>query len=226
FFTPGQLPRADQVLTSWDRPDTTVKPRLYYLLPDVKEQGLRVRALTTNVWEEKIKQALKSKWYETVVAEQLLPVSQDDVKKGQLRLLVSVGENSRRKWSIHTFDAGTTKAGMTLPQLVLQTEGVDPLLKLTAAGLQHNGDVYFNIYDRTRSKVVTTQDQKQAGEFIFRHDSETDLVAGHIASFEKEDGRFTVLQTREELISISKGSNEKVSKRAKLRYSFLSQKLL
>src|SRR5690606_6352123 len=43
-------------------------------------------------------------------------------------------------------------------------------------------------------------------------------------SFESDEGSFSVLQTKEELVSIS--NDKAISSRAKLRYSFLSQRLL
>jgi hypothetical protein len=93
--------------------------------------------------------------------------------------------------------------------------------------LNITGDVYFNIYDRTRSKIVMTRQDKQISEYIYRLDAETDLVAGHLASFENGSEIFNVLQTREELVSISiNGDQVKTTARPKLRYSFLSQKLL
>ena len=224
FYTLGQLPKADQPITSWDRFDTNRKKRLYYLEPGEKE--LKVRALTTNVWEEAIKKDLKSKWYETVEVEQLLPVSVADAKNGMVRALVSVGQGTKRQLFIHSFDAKNTTRGSKLPQLVLQSDSVDPLLSLSDEGLKNDGELYFNIYDRTRAKLVTTRGESQVGEFIFRHETESDLIAGHIASFEKGSNRFTVFQTREELISISSGGTQKRSSRPKLRYSFLTQKLL
>jgi hypothetical protein len=52
-------------------------------------------------------------------------------------------------------------------------------------------------------------------------------MAGHIASFDKGADKFSVLQTRDELIGLST-INGKVTKsfRPKLRYSFLSDKVL
>ncbi|HXH74978.1 MAG TPA: S8 family peptidase [Bacteriovoracaceae bacterium] len=224
FFTEGQLPKIDQVLTSWDRVDMGKKKRLYYLEP--REKTFIVRALTNGAWVDAVKKELKTKWYDTVEAEQLLPASLNDIKNGTLRVMVTVGLTTKRKLSIYTFTPKTNTHGPILPQLVLQTEEVDPLLGVTEQGLQVVGDVYFNIYDRERSKIVTTKDQVQEGEYVYRHKTDTDLIAGHLATFSMDNKKFSVIQTREELISISRGSSEKISKRAKLRYSFLSQRLL
>jgi hypothetical protein len=223
FFTGGQLPKIDQVITSWDRYDFNRKKRLYYLEP-TDEGEFRVRSLTTNVWEERVKKELKTKWFETVETEQVLPVSEEDAQKGQLRVLVSVGLGTKRQLFIHTFDTHMNSHGENLPQLVLQTDYIDPILSLTNAGFSINGEVYFNIYGRTHAKLVSTRGEGQVGDYNFIHESETDLIAGHIASFEKGQDRFSVFQTREELISVTNES--KRSSRAKLRYSFLSQKLL
>lgn len=227
FFTVGQLPKVDQVVSSWDKYDGSKKRRLYFLEPQ-EDVSFRVRSFTTNVWEEKVKTELKSKWYETVETEALLPTSAADAKNGQLRVLVSVGMNSRRQLFIHTFDSGSNTHGKKLPQLVLQSDYIDPLLKLTPTGLIQDGEVYFNVYDRTRSKMVATQGEQQLTEYIFRHDSESDLIAGHIVSFENNDKFFSVMQTREKLVGVisQNGKELKRTERAKLRYSFLSQKLL
>jgi len=227
FVTNGQLPKADQVLTAFDRLDVQIKKRLYSLLP-MDDGTFQVRALTTNVWSENIKRDLKSKWYETVEVEQLLPTSTKDGMKAQLRVLVSVGELSSRKLFIYAFDHKTNVTQKALPQLVLQSDDVDPLYKISSDGLKVEGDVYFNIYDRTRSKVVFTKDLEQKGQLIYRHDTETDLIAGHLVSFDQTDSILSILQTREELITITsqKSGIVKKSSRPKLRYSFLSQKLL
>ncbi len=225
FFTTGMLPKIDQPISSWERYDSTRKKRLYYLEP-MTDGSVRIRALTTNVWEESVKKEFKTKWFETVETEQLLPVSAADSAKGDLRVMVTVELGTKRQIFIYSFNTKTNSHGVKIPQLVLQTDSVDPLLTITNNGLVNNGEVYFNIYDRTRAKLVTTKALAQEREFIFRHETESDLIAGHIASFENNNDRFTVFQTREELISITSGSNTKRSSRPKLRYSFLSQKLL
>lgn len=222
YFTVGMLPKADQKITSWERLDLTRKKRLYYLEPHDGE--FRMRSLTTNVWEENVKKELNTKWFETVETEQVLPPSVSDRKEGKLRVLVSVGIGTRRQLFIHSFDTTSNTHGSKLPQLVLQSDSIDPLFSITEHGLESNGDVYFNIYDRTRSKLVMTRNESQLGEYVFRHDSENDLIAGHIASFENGSDNFSVFQTREELITVT--NNDERSSRAKLRYSFLSQKLL
>jgi hypothetical protein len=224
FFTAGQLPISDQVVSSWEGLDKGRKNRLYYLKP--QGRSFVVRALTTNVWEESVKKGLKTKWYETVEIEQLLPVSVNDSKKGSLRVLVSVGMATRRKLFIYTFTPDSITNGAALPQLVLQSDDVDPLLAVTDDGLKVLGDVYFNIYDRQRAKVVITKDQMQEDQYVYSHQTETDLIAGHLATFSVGNKKFSVIQTREELISIGRGTEEKISKRPKLRYSFLSQRLL
>lgn len=224
FFTTGSLPRIDQNITSWERPDVTRKKRLYYLEPVNGE--FRVRALTTNVWEAALKKELASKWFDTVDTEALLPVSETDANQGKLRVLSSVGLGSKRQLFIHTFDTKTTSHGLKLPQLVLQTETIDPLINMTNSGLVNNGDAFFNIYDRTRAKLVTTRGQSQTGEYVLIHESESDLIAGHIVSYDMGGKRFSVFQSREELISITSGTPQKRTTRPKLRYSFFSQKLL
>lgn len=225
FFTEGQLSKEDQVVSSWDRYDTDKKKRLYYL-EVTKELGLKIRAMNTNVWEDSVKKELKTSWYETVEVEQLLPASEEDVREGSLRTLVTVGVGTKRKIYIYTFGTKKVTHGPAIPQLVLQTEEVDPLLEVSPSGLKVNGDVFFNIYDRERSKIVTTSKEAQEGQYVYRHNSETDLIAGHLATFSIGTKKISILQSREELISITRGQDEKISKRAKLRYSFLTTKLL
>ncbi len=225
FISRGQLPKIDQVLTSWDRQDAGRKVRLYYLEPE--NNSFRIRAMTTKVWEEALKKEINSKWFETVEVESLLPKSSDDVKRGEVRALVSVGLGSLRQLYIYSFRPGTNSHGPKIPQLVLQTEGMNTLMKATSEGLVNSGEVYFNIYDRERSKIITTKEKTQHSELIFRHPSETDLIIGQVASFENKNKRTTVIETREELISVtSENGNVKTGRRPKLRYSFLSQKLL
>lgn len=226
FITRGQLPKLDQVLTSWDTQDMRRKVRLYYLEPS--NDTFRIRAMTTKVWEEALKKEIKAKWFETVELESLLPRSFEDVKKGEVRALVSVGIGTLRQLYIYSFQPTKNSHGVKIPQLVLQTEGMNSLLRPSSEGLISTGEVYFNIYDRERSKLITTKDKAQDSELIFRHPSQTDLIIGQVASFENGLKRTSVIQTREELISVTiNGSSPmKIGRRPKLRYSFLSQKLL
>ncbi len=226
FFTNGQLPKVDQKITSFDSYDTTLKKRLYYLEPQ-KDKTLNLRSVVTNIWEEALKKELKSKWYETVEVENILPLTSLDAKNGELRVIVSVGERTKRQIAIHSFTANSTTKGQKLPQLVLQTGLIDALYSVSANGLEILGDVFLNIYDRARAKLVTTKQANQASEINFTHKGETDLIAGHLASFENGKEKISILQTREELVSISEvNGRTEVSSRPKLRYSFMTQKLL
>lgn len=226
FITRGQLPKWDQVLTSWDRQDFGRKVRFYFLEPE--KETFRIRALTTKVWEERLKTELKAKWMDTVEVEDILPRSADDVKTGVVRVLTSIGFGTSRSLYVFAMNPMKNDHGAKIPQLVLQTEGINPLLKVSPDGLQNNGDVYFNIYDRERAKIITTKEKAQDAELIYRHPSETDLIIGQIASFENGSKRTTIIQTREELIGVTTmGSpQQRIGRRPKLRYSFLSQRLL
>jgi hypothetical protein len=104
---------------------------------------------------------------------------------------------------------------------------VDTLFTISPTGLDASGDVYLNIYDRSRAKLVTTKNSEQVSQFNYSHQSETDIVAGHLVSFENGSEKFSVIQTRDELIGLST-INGKITKtsRPKLRYSFLSDKVL
>ncbi len=227
FFTEGQLPKVDQSLDFFGRWDSSKELRLYYLEPKIEDKTFRIRSLTTNVWKESVKKELNSKWFETVLVENLLPISVENAQKGELRVVMSVGQGTKRQIFISTFDTKKTLRGKALPQIVLQTEGVDTLFTITPTGLDATGDAFLNIYDRSRAKLVTTKNDQQSSQLNYSHESETDIMAGHIVSFEKGEQKFSVLQTRDELIGLST-INGKVTKssRPKLRYSFLSDKVL
>jgi cell wall-associated protease len=224
FFTEGKLPLIDQVVTSWDKPDNTKKNRLYYLEPF--NSSLRLRSATTNLWEESIKKSLGLKWNEDVQVEQLLPVSSEDLAEGSLRLLVSAGIGSKRKIFITKFTTQEIRRGLPLPQLVLQTENILPLLQLNQDGFSSVGEVYFNIYDRERSKIVSTSSLNQIDNFIFKNSSEDDVIVGQLGAFAFDSELISILETREELIWVARGSENIVLRKPKIRYSFLSQKLL
>ncbi len=227
FFTEGQLPKLDQSQDFFSRYDGSKEFRLYYLEPQIESKTFRIRSLTTNVWKENVKKELNSKWFETVLVENILPVSIDDARKGEVRVVMSVGQGTKRQIFISTFDTKKTLHGKTLPQIVLQTDGVDTLFTISPTGLDASGDVYLNIYDRSRAKLVTTKNSEQVSQFNYSHQSETDIVAGHLVSFENGNEKFSVIQSRDELIGLST-INGKITKtsRPKLRYSFLSDKVL
>jgi cell wall-associated protease len=226
FFTQGQLPKIDQVISSWDRYDAGKTPHLYFLEP-MENKTFRVRSLTTNIWKQNLLKTLNLKWYETIQVEQLLPTSATDAVKGEVRVLVSAGHLNRRQIFIHKFQASHSLAGKALPQLVLQSDKIDPVYSMGPSGLSFVGEIFLNVYDRSRAKLVMTKNLEQEGQFVYRHESETDLIAGHIASFEQEGKHFSVLQTRDELIALNSSDRGiKKSTRPKLRYSFLTSKLL
>jgi cell wall-associated protease len=227
FFTEGKLPKVDQVKDFFGRYDGSKELRLYYLEPQIAEKTFNIRSLTHHAWKEKVKKDLNSNWYETVLVENILPTSVSDAQKGEVRVVMSVGQGTKRKIFISTFDTKNTTRGIALPQIVLQTDGVDTLFSITPTGLDASGDAFLNIYDRSRAKLVTTKETSQSSQLNYSHVSETDIMAGHIASFDKGADKFSVLQTRDELIGLST-INGKVTKsfRPKLRYSFLSDKVL
>ena len=227
FFTEGLLPRLDQKQDFFQRWDVTRENRLYYLDPDVAGKQLRIRSLTTNIWKDEVKKQLNSKWYDTVLVESLLPVSVSDAQKGELRVAMSVGQGTKRQIFIATFETKKALLGKPIPQIVLQTDGVDSLFSISPTGLDVVGDVYLNVYDRSRTKVVTTKNTEQTSQLNYTHVSETDLIAGHIVSFEDKNKRLSIIQTRDELVSLST-IDGKVTKttRPKLRYSFFSNQVL
>jgi cell wall-associated protease len=227
FFTEGQLPKVDQVKDFFGRYDGSKELRLYYLEPQLNDKSFTIRSLTNHAWKENVKKDLNSNWYETVLVENILPTSVSDAQKGEVRVVMSVGQGTKRKIFISTFDSKNTTRGNALPQIVLQTEGVDTLFSITPTGLDATGDAFLNIYDRSRAKLVTTKETSQSSHLNYSHVSETDIMAGHIASFDKGSDRFSVLQTRDELIGLSTiNGNVTKSFRPKLRYSFLSDKVL
>jgi cell wall-associated protease len=224
FFTNGQLPLADQVLTSWDKQDRAKKNHLYYL--NIEDKAFKIHALNHKIWEDGVRAELKTKWFETVELEQVLPVSETDALKGNLRVMMSVGIGTKRDLFISNVTIPGITRGNKLPQLVIQSDSVAPLVKVTETGFKNDGDVYLNVYDRTRGKIIITKDLAQESELIYRHDSQSDVLAGHLITFEEEQKKISIIQTRENLVSITQDSSVKISQRPKLRYSFLSQKLL
>ncbi len=221
FFSAGQLPKIDQVITTWERYDLSKRNHLYYLEPT--DKAFRVRSLTTTTWAQAFLKELKTKWFETVEVENVLPESPQDIAKGELRVLVSVGLDSKRQIFIHTLSPNKASHGAKLPQLILRSRAIDTYLGISPDGLESKGEVYSNIYDTNRTKLVTTKDEKQIGEYVYSHDDELDPLMSHLVSFEKGSGRFSILETRDELVSISFGEKVKTSKRKKIRYSFLTQ---
>ncbi len=227
FFTKGQLPKLDQKQDFYGRWDVSKEDRLYYLEPQFPDMSFRIRALTSQSWIESVKKELNSKWFENVLVENMLPVSVSDAAQGRVRVILSVGQGTKRQIFISSFDTKSTSRGKALPQMVIQTEEVDPLYSVTATGLDVVGESYLNVYDRTRSKIVNTKDQTQSFQLNYTHEAETDLIIGQIASFEKGSDKFSVLQTRDELVSLSTVDNKLVkTSRPKLRYSFFSAKVL
>lgn len=227
FFTEGQIPKVDQKQDFYGRWDGGKENRLYYLEPMLQEMKLRIRTFVTNPWKDGLKKQLNSKWFETILIENILPVSVSDAKKGEVRLILSIGESTKRQIFIATFDGKNGVLGSALPQLVIQTEGIHKVLGVSPVGLDSVGESYLNVYDRSRSKIVTTKDNAQSSQLNYTHISETDLIAGQLASFENGKNRLSILQTRDELVSLST-INGKVTKsfRPKLRYSYYSQKVL
>ena len=228
FVTVGEIAAADQVTSAWEKADRTRKQRLYYLEPSSDLKKLSLRTINHNKFDDKIRSELKLKWYETVELERVLATTSSDIDRGNIRALFSAGFNTKRKLFVMDFNS-STKRYADIPQLVLQTDFSEDLLKVTPEGLEISGDSMMNIYDRTRVKLLTIKDGSQETEWIYKHQAQTDIMLGHIASFEVNDQQIHMVQSRDEVITLSgkkKGKEFKVNSREKLRFSFLSQKAL
>lgn len=227
FMNEGGIPNADQKPDFLNRYDNSIETRLFYLEPQVKEQRLYLHTLNDNTWKENVKKQLSSKWNETVMVENLLPVSDSDIQNGVLRALVSVGNGTQRKILISTFDAKSSVLGKSLPQIVLQTDGLRPLMSVGENGLTTVGESYMNIYDRSRAKIVTTKNAEQVAQMNYTHISLTDVIIGQIASFETADKSLSVLHSRDELVSLTTVNGKTVkTTRPKLRFSFVNSAVL
>ncbi len=227
FFTEGQIPKEDQVKDFYGRFDTTKENRLYQLVPQITSKELHLKLVSTQSWRDQLKINLKSNWNESVILENILPLSATDILNQQVRLLVSVGNGSKRKILIASFNGFQAFNGKTLPQLVLQTENVTPLYSTLSHGVEVVGESYLNVYDRARSKIVITKNEDQVTQFNYEHNAQTDLIVGHLASFLSFDGLTSIIQTRDELVSLTQNGDSLVkASRPKLRYSFFSSKVL
>ncbi len=224
FHTMGELPLADQILSSWTKPTKERKNRLYFL--ERESNRFRLRAATSMMWEKNFSTRLNLDWKETIEIEKLLPSTFADLSSGTVRLLVSFGKGSQRKFQILRFSSKEMEQGGNLSQLVFQTEDIRPLIQLDQNEYQQNGEVYFNIYDRERAKLIFTQDLDQLHEKVVKNFSQDDVIINHIASFTGLKKFSSIIETREELIWLTHGSHQEISSRPKIRYSFLSQKLL
>jgi hypothetical protein len=227
FFTEGQIPKLDQTKDFYGRLDVSRENRLYYLEPQVKEKLFRIRTFTHPAWREQVKKELNSKWFETVLVENILPISEKDVAAGKVRAIISVGQGTKRQIFISSFDTRSVLRGRTLPQIVLQTEFIDTLYAVTPKGLEAVGESYLNVYDRSRAKIVQTKESGQSHQLNYTHEAETDLIISEIAAFENGDEKLSILQTRDELVSLLTKEGKTIrSSRPKLRYSFFSAKVL
>lgn len=228
FATIGEIGNIDKETSVWEKVDRTRKMRLFYLEPSKDLKGLKLRTINHNKFEEKLKAELKMKWFETIELERVLATSAQDSEKGNIRVLFSAGYNTKRQIFVMDFNTAT-KRYTSIPQLVLQTDFSEDLLKVTPEGLEISGDSLMNIYDRTRVKMLTLKDGSQETEWIYKHPALTDIMLGHIASFEVDDQQIHMIQSRDEVITMSgkkKSKEFKTSSREKLRFSFLSQKAL
>ena len=227
FFTEGQIARIDQAKDFMGRFDSSAGLRLYYLEPNLEKSELVIRTLTNHSWMNGIKTKLSAQWFDTVLVENILPVSHSDAKSGELRVILSVGQKTKRQIYIAKFSADTNTLGENLNQIVIQTEGVDGVQEVTKNGLKVTGESYLNIYDRARGKVINTENLEFVSQRNYTHESQSDILIGQIANFKEGNKSISILQSREELISLTteNGKTQK-STRAKLRYSFFSSSVL
>lgn len=228
FGTIGEIATPDKVTSAWEKTDRSRKMRLFYLEPAVDLKSFNLRTINHVKFEDDLKAALKIKWFETIELERVLAASSKDVEKGNVRVLFSAGYNTKRQLFVMDFNTAT-KRYTAIPQLVLQTDFSEDLLKVTSEGLEISGDSMMNIYDRTRVKMLTLKEGSQETEWNYKHASQTDIMLGHIASFEVDDEQIHMIQSRDEVITVSGKKKQKqftTSAREKLRFSFLSQRAL
>lgn len=228
FSTIGEIATVDKVTELGEKPDRTQRRHLYNLQPSADMKGFTLRTINHKAFDEDIKKALKLKWYETVELERVLATTSADMEAGNIRVLFSAGYKTKRQTFVMSFNLKTQRYN-SIPQLVLQTDFSEDLLNVTPNGLAISGDSMLNIYDRTRVKMLTLKDGSQETEWNYTHQSLTDILLGHVASFENGDEQIHMIQSRDELITVSgakKGKVFKTTGREKLRFSFLSQKAL
>jgi len=224
FVTDGQLPQIDQNLTVWEKPSKDKKKRFYFL--ERHQTQFRVRTPTHAKWEKDLKEKTSFSWKDSVEIESLLPTSIEDFKKGQIRLLLSVGVTSKRKWFKIIFATKEIESGAILGPLILQTEEVKPLISLQDNKVESQGEVFFNIYDRERSKLIFSKDLSSVQEKKIELTKPYDIMVAHLGSFYNEKDFVSFLQTKEELIWLQIGEEVQQFERPLTRYSFLSQKNL
>jgi hypothetical protein len=224
FFTNGEIPLLDQVLSVWEKVDKSRKERLYYL--ERIQDKFILRSPTHLGWEKAFRESMKLDWKDTIVFEALLPQTDHDLKRGEARILISYGRGSRRNFMISRFLQNELQRGNLLPQLVFQTESIKPLFYLNGEDFIKEGEVYFNIYDRQRGKLIYTNELNQVGEKIIKNETSDDVLINHLASYKSASSFVSILESREELIWLQHGVENFEARRPKLRYSFLSQKML
>lgn len=227
FMAVRKIPEVDQKADFLNRYDQSYALRLYYLEPKVQSKELIIHTVNNLDWETSIKKQLNASWYDTISVESLLPTSESDLKNGTLRLMVSVGNRTKRQIMIASFEAKKSTVGAVLPQTVLQTDSLEPLMSVGANGLEQVGETYMNIYDGSRAKVVSTKEAAQVAAANYTHNDGTDVIMGLLASFENGDKKLTILESRDEIITLTT-TNGKVTKstRPKLRFSFINSEML
>jgi len=224
FVTEGQLPLIDQNLTVWETPSKN-KKKLFYFLERYQTQ-FRVRSPTHLKWEKQLKEKAAFSWRDSVEIEALIPSSLEDFNKGQIKLLLSVGETSKRKWFKVIFSSKELELGPVMSPLIFQTEEMKPLISLEQNKFESQGEVYFNIYDKERSKIIYSKDLGSVQEKKFQLTQSDDLIVGHLGSFIFEDHFVSFIQTKEKLVWLQNGAKVNSFERPLIRYSFLSQKNL
>lgn len=232
FVTVGRLPDADQDPSPWVRRDNARRERIYFLVPEVTPEGVvvKTRSLTTLKFAEETIERFGMRWNEGV--DYLDMLSQDKARfyNGKVDVLFSLGKGVFRKTKRLTITSPTSYEWSDYAPDNIRLEGMNrfDVLNLTNDEFYNGGDVFAGFYDQVTARLISFMDQARPEEnLVVRHDSKTDSLLGHLATFKEANGWGHFLQSKSRLIYTRDvaGQTHRYT-RPILRFSFLPGRML
>lgn len=233
FARPGRLPKIDQDPSPWVRPDNTVIDRLYFLLlqPGVKENNVQTRSLTTQRFTEMVLQRFGLGWKEGVDFVDMLAQPKSRYMEGKVDALFSLGRGMFRRLMRLSLSSPDQFEWTPYTTDNIRLEGLNrqDTLDLTRQEYYHGGDTWVGIDDDVTAHLFSYDGEglNPIENSVIRHDSRSDSLLSHLATFREAEGWSHFLESKSRLL-LERSTPRGVSHvlRPILRFSFLPGKQL
>ncbi len=217
FMEVGPLPTMYQTTSVFRAPDRSVFVRIYVLVPEEKDGiiTLTTKLLDPPSFYEKFRQNFKIKWNDQIAVIAPLVVDRAAFKRGEARVLLSVGKGYLREDYLLTY---TSLGEPKVEKLNLQGRRVEldlhyPVTRLTGDHALKSAADFFVGYQglasvKTTALLRDTQNTAQSisstGGGYYNYPRATDSILGIVGAYQQDSSSsmISIFQTKSRLLFI------------------------